>query len=706
MRLRFTWRRKATLRQCTARKAGFRPAVEPLETRTTPSIFLTGNGTILQASGDNGGFVQDDTFELRVRPGTSVLQMRQFVNGQVVATFDAPASVTQFNVNGRNGTDTVVVKGLFAGDTLTATNPEVFQVGDNGSLAQILGNVVLTTASGGPSTAATVDDTLDTTIHDATLTRNSLSGLTTGGTLDFSGARLSSLTVNVCPDLNDITVLSTRGPTTLNGFVNAFVGAAEGNALSGDLTALNGPLTVNRTGQAQGLLVVADAASPVQNPIDILTAASFLRVGTQTFPGGVQQTVAATINYSGFFQPVFVTGGIGFSNSRVKGTAAGTATFLETRGAFPVVVGNDANLLDDIRGGLRVLAESGTGDTLPAGPLTLLDQGSTTAHSYDITRPAPSTAKVTRDDGVVIFGIDTAVVSLSAGTAADTFTVEDSSDPQARFVGVNGGGGLDRVIGRDVPTTFRITGANAGGVGSTIGFTAVENLRGGSADDTFVIGVDGQGVAGSLSGRIDGGGGVNTLDYRALATGVTVDLVIGTATRVNGLSNIQNVTGSQGDDLLRGNANANELRGVDGNDILIGLGGDDHLFAAGVDGVGTGTARRNILIGGTGTDVLEGSEGEDILLGGSFANNLDLNNAVLRAFEAAWRGTGDYASRTASLDHDGVVVNNVVFKLNGDNNRPDDGAADTVHGNGGLDWFWITDQDATDRGAGESRNDV
>jgi hypothetical protein len=354
-----------------------------------------------------------------------------------------------------------------------------------------------------------------------------------------------------------------------------------------------------------------------------------------------------------------------------------------------------------------VLAENASGDRVAAGPLTLFDQGSTTAHSYDITQSQPGTVRVTRDDGEVIIGINSAVVSLNAGSAADTFTVQDNSDSQARPVVLNGGGGQDRVTDLDGGDVFRITGANAGNVGSTISFAGVENLRGSLGDDTFIIQVNAQGVAGSLTGRIDGNGGIDTLDYSALTTGVTVDLVIGTASRLaGGVSNIRNVTGSRGDDLIRGDDNANELRGVDGNDILIGLGGDDHLFAAGIDGVGTGTARRNILIGGDGMDVLEGGDGEDILVGGGFENNLDLNNAVLRAFETVWNTPLDYTSRTNVLNHDGVVVNNVHFKFNDDNILRDDGATDILHGFDGLDWFWISNQDFADRVLGEVSNDV
>src|SRR5262249_37925463 len=152
-----------------------------------------------------------------------------------------------------------------------------------------------------------------------------------------------------------------------------------------------------------------------------------------------------------------------------------------------------------------------------------------------------------------------------------------------------------------------ITGANAGQVG-TMAFAGIENLTGGAGDDTFAFQPVSGPIAGSLSGQIDGGGGVNKLDYSALTTGINVYLSADTAALVGtGGFKIRNVTGSQGDDLLRGNDSGNDsdnvLNGGGGNDILIGLGGNDHLVATG--------SGRNILVGGNGTDTLDGGSGDD-----------------------------------------------------------------------------------------------
>jgi hypothetical protein len=86
---------------------------------------------------------------------------------------------------------------------------------------------------------------------------------------------------------------------------------------------------------------------------------------------------------------------------------------------------------------------------------------------------------------------------------------------------------------------------------------------------------------------IDGGGGVNTLDYFQYTTGVNADLAAGTATGTGGISNIQNVTGGIGSDTLAGD---------EADNILLGGAGDD------------------TLTGGAGQDSLDGSEGNDTLV--------------------------------------------------------------------------------------------
>ncbi len=83
-------------------------------------------------------------------------------------------------------------------------------------------------------------------------------------------------------------------------------------------------------------------------------------------------------------------------------------------------------------------------------------------------------------------------------------------------------------------STWNITSTNNGTVGN-IAFTNIQNLVGGSDNDLFILS-DGQGV----TGMIDGGGGINTLDYSHYTTIAVVNLSAGTATNIGGgIRNIQ-----------------------------------------------------------------------------------------------------------------------------------------------------------------------
>ena len=125
---------------------------------------------------------------------------------------------------------------------------------------------------------------------------------------------------------------------------------------------------------------------------------------------------------------------------------------------------------------------------------------------------------------------NTGIVTLSE-TVAD-----DGTTPLQNPVEIAGGSTL---VGPNRNTTWSITNSNQGelsGFSNGLTFENIENLTGGSADDTFVFS-DGAG----LEGIIDGAPGFDTLDYSAYSTTVDVDLAANTATGTSGVFNIENV---------------------------------------------------------------------------------------------------------------------------------------------------------------------
>jgi Ca2+-binding RTX toxin-like protein len=177
---------------------------------------------------------------------------------------------------------------------------------------------------------------------------------------------------------------------------------------------------------------------------------------------------------------------------------------------------------------------------------------------------------------------------------------------------------------------------------------------------------------------------------------VLVDLPLGVATGLSGgISHIENVTGSQGNDLLVGDANPN---------VLIG---------------GTG---RNVLIGGAGADTLNASRsrGDNLLIGGT--TNWDTNLAALQAIMAEWDRTDlGFADRRSDLlsgaNGQGKTplnqVNGQLILLTPATNPTSsngtvhgDASPDTLIGGLGHNWFFYDGDDTLNPKKGDKTNKV
>jgi hypothetical protein len=210
----------------------------------------------------------------------------------------------------------------------------------------------------------------------------------------------------------------------------------------------------------------------------------------------------------------------------------------------------------------------------------------------------------------------------------------------------------DTLVGGNAATAWSVTGKNSGQAGG-VAFSGFSNLTGGSQADTFAL-VNG----GKVTGAVNGGGGVNTLDYSGFTGNVLVDLLLGQATLVGGgVQNIQNVVGGVGDGIFVGNGTGNALTG------------------------GTG---RNVLIAGGAPGELLGGPDDDILVGGTTA--YDGNVSALNALMAEWSRTDlPYGARVDHLLHGGGLNKAIVLYV-GDFTA--NAGGNTLTGAGGLDLFY------------------
>ncbi|HEX8916358.1 MAG TPA: C2 family cysteine protease [Humisphaera sp.] len=156
------------------------------------------------------------------------------------------------------------------------------------------------------------------------------------------------------------------------------------------------------------------------------------------------------------------------------------------------------------------------------------------------------------------------------------------------------------------------------------GGDGVDGLNGGAGDDTEYGDNDADLFYANKDRGADnlfGGAGADWVTYldvgpAASGGGVTVSLDDwandghqGEGDNVH--SDVENVTGTQFNDVIVGSSYANQLQGYGGDDVIDGKWGDDYLDG----GYGNDT-----LKGGVGNDTLMGQKGDDALYGGSGAN--------------------------------------------------------------------------------------
>jgi Ca2+-binding RTX toxin-like protein len=189
--------------------------------------------------------------------------------------------------------------------------------------------------------------------------------------------------------------------------------------------------------------------------------------------------------------------------------------------------------------------------------------------------------------GGVAVGGDSAFMlpmTISGGPGNDTLTSGDS------------GSTIDPGLGNDVAT-------------------------GGAGDDTL--------VSSQGNDTLDGGGGTNTFDASFETAAVHVNLTAGTATGTSlgsdTLAGIQNVKGSNFNDVIAGDGNANQITGALGNDILTGAGGIDVINGGGGNDTIDGGPGNDALNGFSGNDTFIASDGNDTINGGSESEGNTIN---------------------------------------------------------------------------------
>ena len=254
------------------------------------------------------------------------------------------------------------------------------------------------------------------------------------------------------------------------------------------------------------------------------------------------------------------------------------------------------------------------------------------------------------------FGTD-GVTDAATYASADSFVVVTLLVP-----------GAQDTIGAGTDTLYNIDNLIGSDFNDTLtGNDDANELRGGDGDD-HLNGSGGDDVlkGGLGSDTLNGGLGNDTADYVAATQGITADLVAGTVVTSNGtdtLSRVESIAGSEFNDVLTGDANANTLDGNGGDDSITGGAGDDVLKGgSGIDTVSYFATVRGVTLN-LATGIATSTDGTDTLSG----------------FENA------SGSNTGADIITGNVFNNQLLGLGGDDVFFGSDGWDTLTGGGGMD---------------------
>ncbi len=605
------------------------------------------------------GTAGNDTFVANYTGDGTTGQWLVTRNGTIVFNGTVPAGGTLW-FEGLAGTDSLQVVGRAVDDTFVldgstisangfatrSTNVESFRiVGGNG-------NDQLNVVSG----SATFDGGLGSDRVAAVSGKNLFT---------ITGAGIGTLNTT----LSYTAIESLQGGTGDDTFTFGAAGRLTGLLLGGDgadTVNLAAKTTAHTVNLASNTLTSTGGISSIENFIAGSATNDVLIAANTNNAWGISSRNAGTLNENMSFS--------GFE-SLTGGTLVDTFVFAA-----------GANLTGTLTGG------SGT-DTVNLASVTIplqVQLGTTTIITGVVER-------YTAVENIIGNGV--AGGSIIGTNAATSWTIDTAGAVAANKVTysgipeVKGGTGTDTVTGPAAATQWVIDGANSVKVkvgAVTVALTGVENLTGGTASDEFIIA-----PTGTLSGNISGGTGtgLNSIDYSAWTTGVIVNLATTTArnaTAINGaLTNIQIVTGGEGNDTLTGRATlATFLIGLGGNDVLIG------------------GSQRDLLFGGASADILQGAGGDDLLISGTTSH--DRNRAALLAIYAEWTSTRTFAQRTANLwgNGTGTRANGTTYLNSGSDAITDTVFADTdtdiLMGGANQDWFFAALSEVSDLTGGTS----
>ncbi len=280
---------------------------------------------------------------------------------------------------------------------------------------------------------------------------------------------------------------------------------------------------------------------------------------------------------------------------------------------------------------------------------------------------------------------------VEVGTPASCTTLDRDCTPNDGVPGENDcvGEDIENVIG--TPYGDHLTGNDPGefyGLGPRAEPSGINVLTGGGGDDL---------LDGSLGPDVfEGGAGNDTASYERRGADDPVAATIdgsandGSARDLNLfnshsdqiMGDVEDLVGSAGNDVLKGDGNANVLLGGPGDDLIQGHGGADELGGdAGFDTL-EGDQGSDVMNGGPDGDYLFGSVGADSYDGGDGSDTADFSDATIPV-SVTLNGAADDGT-VGEGDNVQGSIESLIGGLDDDQLNANDGSG-TLTGGGGND---------------------
>ena len=597
------------------------------------TLQAAGLNSIVQLNGEDGG----DTFVIQSSPASSNLE----INGG--------AGMDRFTFNGAS--DTTVLNAGADNDTVTVNS-----AGGN------------TTINGNEG-----DDVIHINKTDLSVDFHGIiDGQGGEDTLTFAGYSSGRDFLLTGLGAADGFNLAVTGIDALFKNINTLAGSAFADTLTGLAAASSWNLTGAKSG-AYTSSAISLAFSAIESLLGGSGADSFIVADGIAFGGTINGGLGSnTLSYVGSASVHSVSLSGASSNGGFNGSATGIDGFSNINS---LLAGSGSDTLTGLNAIANWIVTAANVLTYSSGSQSLFVSGfkSLIGGSGLDTLSFASLSAVQ------------AMTVLALGSV-DGFKLASAYFTGASFDNINtltGGSGADSLAGLDATSSWNLTGAKTGTYTSSaisLAFSAIESLLGGTAADSFLV------SAAAFGGTLDGGLGSDTLSYLGSASAHLVTLsgagtngLNGTASGIDGFSNIDILLGGTGLDTLTG-PNVDTVWTLSGSPSLTS--GGQTLTFTGFETLRGGSAGDTFrhTVSTPLTFNLDGGLGEDTFDYSAWSNPVTLNLA-------AGTATALVGTLTGIEDLIGGSGNDTLTGDGGNNILTGSAGTDTLAGGAGNDTY-------------------